>query len=173
MGWLASSSALSEEPTGAVPNVSPPKISVEEIMSALGVEMSKIRIVGIPQGKQVTIELVEWTHNPSRSRSIAHLSVTPETDWVEFLISARQEEMECSRFNIKLTHKNPFYWEWPIDIKKRFGSEKRAIPLEGVDGFLNIASNAFRYEGQRLQVATFRLSGDKTHRHYVISLNAL
>ena len=142
-------------------------------MSALGVEMSKIRIVGIPQGKQVTIELVEWTHNPSRSRSIAHLSVTPETDWVEFLISARQEEMECSRFNIKLTHKNPFYWEWPIDIKKRFGSEKRAIPLEGVDGFLNIASNAFRYEGQRLQVATFRLSGDKTHRHYVISLNAL
>jgi len=152
-----------------------PQITQREIFGALGLEVAKIRIVNIPPGKQVTVELVEWSERqhagaPS-SRRVSHLSVTPATDWIELLISAQKQVALCRRFNITIRHESPLAWEWPIDIEKSFGDGSCAVPLTHRNDFLNIGSNVYRYEGQRLQIAGFQLKG-RTKKHYQINLNA-
>lgn len=148
-----------------------PVVTQKEILVALGLEISKIRVVHIPKGEQVTLELIEITE-PHGSRRLAHVSLAPDSDWIELLISAQTGADGCRKFNVKLSHENPVFTDWSIDIEKRFGAGKRALPIAHSGGLLNFDSNVFPYRGQAFEIAGFRLTSSKPNRRYKLELKA-
>ena len=150
----------------------PPQITQDEILQALGLEISKIRIVGIPSRKEIVMALEERTAKPQKWRTIGRFSVTPETDWIEVLVSARKEpNSSCRRFDITVHHESPIHWEWPIDIEKLFGAGSRAVFPEHTLDFLRTPSTVIRYNGGCISLAGFRIAGDRTRKTYEIRLN--
>ena len=152
-------------------NIDPPVpiVTQAEILAALGLEISKIRIVNIPKGEPMSLELIEITE-PNGSRRLAHISLVPDSEWIELLISAQSGADGCRKFNMKLSHEHPVFMDWSIDIEKRFGAGKRALPIANYGGFINLDSGVFAYNRQALDVAGFRLDSGKRSRRYMIKL---
>ena len=164
---LASGQPAPEKSNNSDPPV--PVVTQAEILAALGLEISKIRIVNIPKGEPVSLELIELTE-PKGSRRLAHISLIPDSDWIELLISAQSEADGCRKFNMKLSHENPVFVDWSIDIEKQFGAGKRARGLVNSGGIINFDSNVFAYNRQTLDVAGFRLNSGNRSRRYTIEL---
>ncbi|MHA3774496.1 hypothetical protein ACXR0O_23475 [Verrucomicrobiota bacterium sgz303538] len=150
--------------------VAAPAITQEDILEALGLEIKKFRLVGIPKGQRIKLQLSEWLSKPTGSRSLARLTVMPDNGWVELLISARSEADGCRRLDVKVNHGNPVLNVFAVEIEKLFGKGKRALPGGDSVLLLKCDSNEYPYDGSTYSLATFRLNSGKLGRHYSLEL---